>query len=181
MFSEPATGNTPDEQPGAMPEIFPSTPNVDPPNAGIPPNIDRCWTCRSMVMQAWGNYGTAWSVVHQQLGVRPYLNDGVLQVVPQVPSGQTSVAGSNIRLGQGSVGVFASHSNAGYTTKVDATRTPVRRLVIGHTLPHRSKLAAVVLDGRRVRHYDARETNRGLEVTVAARPGGQHTLTIATR
>ena len=26
MFSEPATGNTPDEQPGAMPEIFPSTP-----------------------------------------------------------------------------------------------------------------------------------------------------------
>ena len=55
------------------------------PTKGIPPNIDRCWTCRSMVMQAWGNYGTAWSVVHQQLGVRPYLNDGVLQVVPQVP------------------------------------------------------------------------------------------------
>ena len=26
MFSEPATGDTPDEQPGAMPEIFPSTP-----------------------------------------------------------------------------------------------------------------------------------------------------------
>ena len=181
MFSEPATGNTPDEQPGAMPEIFPSTPNVDPPNAGIAPNIDRCWTCRSMVMQAWGNYGTAWSVVHQQLGVRPYLNDGVLQVVPQVPPGQPSVAGSNIRLGRGSVGVYASHSNAGYTTKVDATRTPVRRLAIGQTLPHRSKLVAVVLDGRRVRHYDARETNRGLEVSVAARPGAQHTLTIATR
>ena len=29
MFSEPATGNTPDEQPGAMPEIFPSAPNGD--------------------------------------------------------------------------------------------------------------------------------------------------------
>jgi hypothetical protein len=181
MFSEPATGNTPDEQPGAMPEIFPSTPNVDPPNAGIPPNIDRCWTCRSMVMQAWGNYGTAWSVVHQQLGVRPYLNDGVLQVVPQVPSGQPSVAGSNIRLGRGSVGVFASHSNAGYTTKVDATRTPVRKLVIGHTLPHSARLGTVVLDGHRVKHYEARETNRGLEVSVAARPGAQHTLTIATR
>jgi hypothetical protein len=181
MFSEPATGGTPDEQPGAMPEIFPSTPKVDPPNAGIPPNIDRCWTCRSMVMQAWGNYGTAWSVVHQQLGVRPYLNDGVLQVVPQVPSGQPSVAGSNIRLGRGSVDVFASHSSAGYTTKVDATRTPVHELVIGHTLPHGSNVAAVALDGHRVRHYDARETNRGLEVTVGARPGGQHTLTIATR
>ena len=30
MFSEPATGGTPDEQPGAMPEIFPSAPNGDP-------------------------------------------------------------------------------------------------------------------------------------------------------
>src|SRR5207253_633578 len=70
MFSEPATGNTPDEQPGALPEIFPSTPSVAP-GSGIPPNIDRCWTCRSMVMQAWDNYGTAWSVIHQQLGVRP--------------------------------------------------------------------------------------------------------------
>ena len=91
------------------------------------------------------------------------------------------MAGSNIRLGRGSVGVFASHSSAGYTTKVDATRTPVRELVIGHTLPHGSRPAAVVLDGHRVKHYDARETNRGLEVTVAARPGAQHTLTIATR
>jgi hypothetical protein len=135
-----------------------------------------------MVMQAWGNYGTAWPVIHQQLGVRPYLNDGVLQVVPQVPAGQPSVAGSNIRLGRGSVGVFAAHASGGsYTTKVDATRTPVRRLVIGHTLPHGSKPAGVWLDGRRVKRYDARETNRGLEVTVAAKAGAQHTLTVATR
>jgi hypothetical protein len=180
MFSEPATGNTPDEQPGAMPEIFPSSPNGDP-TKGIPANIDRCWTCRSMVMQAWGNYGTAWAVVHQQLGVRPYLNDGLLQVVPQVPSDQPSVAGSNIRLGRGSVGVFASRSSSGYTTKVDATRTPVRELVVGHTLPRGSKPASVRLDGHAVERYDARETNRGLEVTVAAEPGAQHTLTITTR
>jgi hypothetical protein len=39
----------------------------------------------------------------------------------------------------------------------------------------------VVLDGHRVKHYDARETNRGLEVSVTTRPGAQHTLTIATR
>jgi hypothetical protein len=180
MFSEPATDNTPDEQPGAMPEIFPSGFDGDL-TTGFTPNITRCWTCRSMVMQAWGNYGTAWPVIHQQLGVRPYLNDGVLQVVPQVPPDQPSVAGSNIRLGRGSVGVFASHAKAGYTTKVDATRTPVRRLVIGHTLPHGSMPARVWLDGRRVKHYDARETNRGLEVTVAAKAGAQHTLTVATR
>ena len=32
----------------------------DPPVAGRPgrPNIGRCWTCRSMFMQAWGHYGT---------------------------------------------------------------------------------------------------------------------------
>ena len=52
-----------------------------------PPNIDRCWTCRSMFMQAWGNYGTAWPVIHQQLGVRPDLGNGRLDVMPQVPDG----------------------------------------------------------------------------------------------
>jgi hypothetical protein len=180
MFSEPATGDTPDEQPGAMPEIFPSTPNGSA-TGGTPPNITRCWTCRSMFMQAWGNYGTVWSVIHQQLGVRPFLNDGALQVVPQVPPRQPSVAGSNIRLGGGSVGVFASRSRAGYTTKVDATDTPVRELLIGHTLPRGSRPADVRLDGHRVKHYDARETNRGLELTVAASPGRQHTLTITTK
>jgi hypothetical protein len=180
MFSEPATGGTPDEQPGAMPEIFPSTPKVDPPNPGVPPNIDRCWTCRSMFLQAWGNYGTAWSVIHQQLGVRPFLNHSELEVVPQVPPDQPSVAGWNIRLGDGSVGVFASRWRTRYTTKVDATRTRVHELVIGHTLPRGSRPVAVWLDGHRTKHYDARVTNRGLEVSVAAKPGAQHMLTIAT-
>src|SRR5439155_1549070 len=85
MFGEPATGGTPDEQPGAMPEIFPS------PDQGA--NIDRCWTCRSMFMQAWGNYGTAWAVVHQWLGVQPDLGNGHVAFVPQVPQGQTKVSG----------------------------------------------------------------------------------------
>jgi hypothetical protein len=177
MFSEPATGGTPDEQPGAMPEIFPSSPNGDP-AAGIPANIDRCWTCRSMVMQAWGNYGTVWPVIHQQLGIRPFLNRSELVVVPQVPAGQPSVSGSNVRLGNGSVGVFASHAGATYTTKVDATRTPVGDLRIGHTLPRGARPVRVLLDGRPLRRYDAALTNRGLEVTVRARAGGVHTLTI---
>jgi hypothetical protein len=177
MFAEPATGGTPDEQPGAMPEIFPSTPGGDPAN-GVAPNIDRCWICRSMVMQAWGNYGTAWPVVHQQLGVRPFLDHGELQVVPQVPPGQPSVEGTNIRLGSGSVGVFASHAGSDYTTKVDATSASVRRLVIGHTLPRGSRPGAVVLDGRPTDRYEARTTNRGVEVTVTATPDATHTLTI---
>jgi hypothetical protein len=178
MFSEPATGGEPDEQPGAMPEIFPSAPGGDP-SAGIPANIDRCWTCRSMVMQSWGNYGTAWPVVHQQLGVRPFLNNGQVQVVPQVPDGQPSVAGSNIRLGDsGSIDVFASRDGNTWTTKVDATRTPGSSLVIGATLPALSRVLNVTLDGAPITRPFQRTTNRGLEVTVSATPGQPHTLVV---
>ena len=117
MFSEPATGGTPDEQPGAMPEIFPS------PGFSLDGNISRCWTCRSMFMQAWGNYGTTWPVVHQQLGLRPDLGDGAVAVVPQVPADQPSVQGTNIRLGShGSIDIRAAQSGGMYTTE-SARRT----------------------------------------------------------
>jgi hypothetical protein len=178
QFSEPATGNTPDEQPGAMPEIMPSTAPPGSTSAGTPPNIDRCWTCRSMFMQAWGHYGTAWAVVHQQLGVRPDLGHGRLEVVPQVPDGQPSVQGEDIRLGDGSADVLASHDGNRYTTVTDTGRAPLERFEIGHTLPHGATVASVVLDGRPVTEYDARETNRGLEVRVAASPRKRHTLVV---
>jgi hypothetical protein len=174
MFSEPATGGEPDEQPGAMPEIFPSAPGGDP-SAGIPANIDRCWTCRSMFMQAWGNYGTAWSVIHQQLGVRPFLGVGRLEVVPQVP-GSSPIAGDDIRLGGGKVSVKASHSGSTWKTTVDA-RLSVR-LRIGATLPRDADVARVELDGKPIHDYTARVTNRGLEVTTTAAPGAPHTITV---
>jgi hypothetical protein len=163
MFSEPATGGTPDEQPGAMPEIFPSP--------DFTPNITRCWTCRSMFMQAWGNYGTAWPVVHQQLGVRPDIGRGRLEVVPQV-----RVAGSSIRLGRsGSLAVEASHDGATYRTRVQVG-SPVSKLAIGHTLPAGATVAKAKLDGRPLTPT-TRSTNRGLEVTVATGPG-THTLVV---
>jgi hypothetical protein len=170
MFAEPATGGTPDEQPGAMPEIFPS------PDQG--PNIDRCWTCRSMFMQAWGNYGTAWPVVHQWLGVRPDLGNGLLEFVPQVPQGQTTVRGWDIRLGRGSVAVLASHTGRSYRTTIDVTRAVgAHKIRVGHTLPGSARPAAVLLDGRAVHNYTVRRTNRGTEVTVPT-TAGHHTLTI---
>jgi hypothetical protein len=180
QFSEPATGGTPDEQPGAMPEIMPSepAPGAPPTSQGTPPNIDRCWTCRSMFMQAWGHYGTAWSVVHQQLGVRPHLGHDWLEVVPQVPDGQTSVEGANIRLGSGSADVQASHVGTRYTTVTDTGEAPVQEFFIGHTLPRGSTVASVELDGQPVTDYESRETNRGLEVRVAADPDEHHTLVV---
>jgi hypothetical protein len=177
MFSEPATGGTPDEQPGAMPEIFPSTPQGNA-SAGVPPNIDRCWTCRSSFMQAWGNYGTAWSVVHQQLGVRPFLGQGAVEVVPQVPPGQPNVAGSNIRLAGGSIDVFASRLGNRYTTSLRLDGLRLRSLAVGHTLPAGAGVRRVFLNGRRVRHFFVRLTNRGVEVVVPVYGGGPYTLTV---
>jgi hypothetical protein len=177
QFSEPATGGTPDEQPGAMPEIFPS---YSPVTGTVvnPPNIDRCWTCRSMFMQAWGHYGTAWPVVHQQLGVRPQLGHDRLDVIPQVPEGQPSVQGADIRLGDGSADVLASHDGDRYTTVTDTSGAPVRDFRIGHTLPRGSTVASVVLDGSAVDAFETRETNRGLEVWVGAEPQRRHTLVV---
>ena len=172
MFAEPATGGTPDEQPGAMPEIFPS------PDQGA--NIDRCWTCRSMFMQAWGNYGTTWAVVHQWLGVRPDLGNGRVEVVPQVPQGQTTVQGRDIRLGGGAADVEATHDGGTYKTRVDVSKgVGAQEVAIGHTLTRGALPVAVVLDGRTVHNYKVRETNRGTEVTVSTGPG-RHTLTVTT-
>ena len=177
MFAQPATGGEPDEQPGAMPEIMPS-PDFDPAGESDK-NIDRCWTCRAMFMQAWGHYGTAWAVVHQHLGVRPDLGRRGLAVVPQLPSA-SPVAGSNIRLGSGALKlVRASREGGTYRTKVETGSAPVKRLLIGHTLPRGSKVARVVLDGRGAR-FAQRRTNRGEEITV--RTGrGSHTLDVVVR
>jgi hypothetical protein len=179
MFSEPDTSNTPDEMPGAMPEIFPSSPSGDP-SKGIPANIDRCWTCRSMVMQAWGNYGTIWPVVSQQLGVRPFIGQSALQVVPQVPSGRPSVSGSDIRLGTGggSIDVFASHWGSRYTTTLGLNRLRLQSVQIGQTLPAGTAPASVRLDGRRAHGIQVRDTNRGVEVTVPVTGSGPHTLVV---
>ncbi|MBV9822069.1 MAG: glycogen debranching protein, partial [Actinobacteria bacterium] len=175
---EPAANGGPDEMPGAMPEILPS-PGFDADGAKDK-NIDRCWTCRSMFMQAWGNYGTAWPVVHQWLGVRPDLGIGRLSVVPQVPPGQSTVQGSDIRLGRGSLDVRATHSGDTYRTVIDAERgLHADRILTGHTLPRGARPDGVWLDGHRVHNYKMVTTNRGVEITVATR-GGHHTLTVTT-
>jgi hypothetical protein len=177
MFGQQYTGGTPDEQPGSLPEILPS-PDFD--RAGMrDANIERCWSCRAMFVQAWGHYGTVWPVVHQQLGVRPDLGRDTLEVVAQVPS-TAPIAGRDIRLGKGLLDlVAASRDGNRYRTTVDTGGASIERLLIGHTLPHSASVRSVRLDGRRA-DWDARRTNRGLEVTVEARPG-EHTLVIETR
>jgi hypothetical protein len=177
MFGQPFTNGTPDEQPGSLPEILPS-PDFDA-TGPLDANIDRCWTCRAMFVQAWGHYGTAWPVVHQQLGVRPDLGRRRLEVTPQVPPGQERVAGENIRLADGAVDVEASRSGSRYRTSVRAG-VGLKRLVLGHTVPPGTAVDRVTIDGERA-DYRIRPTNRGLEVLVAANPSGSHTLVVRAR
>jgi hypothetical protein len=132
-----------------------------------------------MFMQAWGNYGTAWAVVHQQLGIRPDLGRGNVSVIPQLPSA-SPIAGSNVRLGTGALKLAqASRDGNRYKTTVDTGSAPVERLYIGHTLPRGSKPKSVTLDGRKTR-YKRRTTNRGEEVRVRTKPG-RHVLVVTAK
>jgi hypothetical protein len=162
-----------DEQPGAMPEIAPS------PLEGR--TIDRSLLERPMVLQAWGAYGTAWPVVHQQLGVRPDLGRRRLAVVPQLPPGQRRMTGGSIRMGDGATDVTVTRRARTHRTIVKTTVRRLARLTLGHTVRPSARIGRVTLDGRRVRPR-LRLTNRGLEVSarVMGGLGGRHVLVVRT-
>ncbi len=157
------------EMPGMMPEIVPG--------GDYGANIDRLFTERSMVMQAWGAYGTLWPVVHQWLGVSPDAGRRRVAVVPQVPAGQTRASGKRIRVGQGSVDVTARHQGRVYTTSV--TRHGRIALTVGSVLPRGARVASATLNGRTVRPHLVR-TARGLEATVARGPGQSASTLVVT-
>jgi hypothetical protein len=158
------------EMPGAMPEILPS------PDFGT--NMSKDFLSRSSVLQTWGAYGVLWPVIHQQLGVAPDLGHGMLSVVPQIPAGQTAIAGSDIRVGAGRLAVRATHRGNVLSVTVDAA---VRsRLVVGAVLPDGATVASVTLDGRRTGARPI-HTDRGDEVVVPSRSAGKHTLVITLR
>ena len=159
------------EMPGAMPEIAPE--------GDFTPNIDRRFTERSMVLQAWGAYGNLWPVVAQQLGVSPDLGRDHVSVVSQVPEGQRRLAGRNILLGHdGIVAVRAQASRRRLRTEVTLDRTGTS-LTIGHVLPDGSSVADVRLDRRSVPWRIVR-TARGREL-VADTTAGRHKLVIRLR
>ena len=130
---------------------------------GIPANIDRCWTCRAMFMQAWGNYGTAWSVVHQQLGVRPDVGRGRSRSCRRCRRPGARRGSDDPARRAGRVAVEAPH--AGSTT---GPRQGRRADLDARDRPHAARgLEGRGGDARRqaVRHRHA-TTNRGVEVTV---------------
>ena len=148
------------EQPGMMPEIGPSP--------DFTANIDQPFNERSSLEQAWGTYGILWPVVHQQLGVDPQLGNKLLEVLPDVPAGQTSVSGSAIRIGAGAINVKATHTGNVWTSTVTSQLTCA--LHVGATLPSGSTIHSVMLNGV-VAAYKVRDTNAGRQVFVVTHCG----------
>jgi hypothetical protein len=148
------------EQPGMMPEIGPSP--------DFTANIDQPFNERSSLEQAWGTYGVLWPVVHQQLGVDPQLGNGLLEVLPDVPSGQSVVSGSAIRIGTGAINVDATHTGNVWTSTVTSRLTCT--LHIGATLPSGSTIHSVTLNGVSTT-YKVRDSNSGRQVFVTTSCG----------
>ena len=154
------------EMPGAMPEIVPS------PDFGA--NIDRLFTERSMVLQAWGAYGVLWPVIHQWLGVSPDLGRGRVAVVPQLPAGQAKASADAIKLGWSAIDVAAERQGSTYTTTV--TRHGRMDLRIGAVLPDGATVTSATLNGSTVKPRLVK-TTRGLEAVLSAKPE-QRTATL---
>jgi hypothetical protein len=150
------------EQTGAMPEIGPSP--------DFAAKVSQPFNERSSLNQAWGTYGVLWPVVNQQLGVDPQLGDGLIEVLPDVPPGQSSVSGATIRVGTGSVDVAATHQGSSYSTTVSAGLACT--LHAGAMVPAGATVHQVTLNGSAA-HYTVRDTNAGREVLVSTPCRGQ--------
>ena len=154
------------EMPGAMPEIVPS-PDFE-------PNIDRLFTERSMVLQAWGAYGVLWPVIHQWLGVSPDIGRGRVSVVPQLPESETKASVNTVKLGLIAIDVAAERQGSTYTTTV--SRHGRVDLRIGAVLPDGATVTSATLNGSPVKPKLV-QTTRGLEAVVSAQPE-QRTATL---
>jgi hypothetical protein len=156
------------EQPGMMPEIGPSP--------DFTANVDQPFNERSSLEQAWGTYGVLWPVVHQQLGVDPQLGNSLLEVLPAIPPGQSTVSGSAIRVGAGAIDVTATHSGSSWMTTVTSRLTCA--LHVGVTLPVGRTVHSVMLNGV-PRAYTVRDTNSGREVFVSTPCGSTAQVKVA--
>ena len=154
------------EMPGAMPEIVPS------PDFGE--NINRLFTERSMVLQAWGAYGVLWPVIHQWLGVSPDLGRNRVSVVSQLPDGETKASVNTVKLGLIAIDVAAERQGSTYTTTV--TRHGRVDLRIGAVLPDGATVTSATLNGSPVKPKLV-QTTRGLEAVISAQPE-QRTATL---
>jgi glycogen debranching enzyme len=156
------------EQPGALPELFPSRDYT----------YFQPFDGRAMVMQAWSSYGVEWPVVYEYLGVRPDLPQGEISIVPELPSTWPTLSISAVRIGSSTVDVSTTQASNQYTT----TATVPRGLLvhIGYALPANSDIVTVTLNGNPA-SYQVKDTHRGREVIVTANSGRPLQVVITSR
>jgi hypothetical protein len=156
------------EQPGALPELFPSSDYT----------YFQDFDTRAMVMQAWSSYGVEWPVIYFYLGIRPDLPRCEISIIPELPSAWPNLSINNVRIGDGTVSASTSHAGSQYTTTATVPRG--LRVHIGYALPADSNIATVTLNGSTA-SYQVKNTHRGREVIVTTNSGQPLQLVITTR
>ncbi len=154
------------EQPGALPELFPSPDyTYFPPFGG------------AMVMQAWSSYGIHWPLVELYLGIKPDAPAKSLSVVPDLPRSWRELSVDNLRVGSSQIAVSVKRAGVNYVTTVSAPAG--WSLTIGYTLPANTQVKSVTLN-RSPAAFQIVPTNRGEEIHVQTNSGGTQEIRIQT-
>ena len=155
------------EQPGALPELFPSPDyTYFPPFGG------------AMVMQAWSSYGIHSPLVESYLGIKPNAPARTLSVVPDLPSSWNELSVDHLRVGSSQIAASVRRSGMNYLITVEA---PVGwRLTIGYTLPANTQVQSVRLNGSPA-SFQIVLTNRGEEIRVLTNSGGTQKLMLQAK
>ena len=131
-----------------------------------------------MFMQAWGNYGTVWPVVHQMLGVRPTWAAARAHR-PGRPGGPAE-RGRHRDPPRRREGVRAQHRERQHLHDRDGHLRRPGRVVdykIGVVVRGGSPTATATLDGAPVTPT-VQDTPQGTRYVVPASPGGSHTFVV---
>jgi hypothetical protein len=152
------------EQPGALPELFPSPDYQYFPSFG-----------GAMVMQAWSSYGIHWPLVELYLGIKPNAPARTLSVVPDLPSTWNELSVDHLRVGSSQIEVSVRRAGINYFVTVEAPVGWI--LTIGYTLPAKTQVKSVRLNGSPA-SFQIVPTNRGEEVHVRTNSGGTQELLI---
>ena len=157
------------EQPGALPELFPS-PGYKYFSGGNPFG-------GAMVMQAWSSYGIHWPLVELYLGIKPDAPAKTLAIVPELPGSWRELSIDDLRVGSDKIAVSVRRARMRYITTVWAPAG--WSLTIGYTFPANTQVKSVRLN-RSPAAFQIVNTNRGEEIHVQTNSGGTQEVQIQT-
>ena len=158
------------EQPGALPELFPS-PDYKYFSGGNPFG-------GAMVMQAWSSYGIHWPLVELYLGIKPDAPAKTLAVVPDLPGSWKEVSIDNLHVGSDQIAVSVKRAGINYVTTVSAPAG--WSLTIGYTFPVNTQIKSVRLNNSPAA-FQIVNTNRGEEIHVQTNSGGTQEVRIQAK